>query len=346
MQNTRLFESISSLESLFCAWEQFRNGKRHKKDVSAFEWNLESHIFALHEDLKCKQYAHGTYESFYINDPKQRHIHKASVRDRVVHHAVFQGLNTLFDPTFIEHSFSCRVKKGVHKGVKEVERMARKVSKNYSGQCYALKCDIQKFFDSIDHAILISILERKIMDEDTRWLLREIIGSFSSPRWPPRTAKGIPIGNLTSQLFANVYMNEFDQFIKHNLRVKYYARYTDDFLVLSDDRSYLENLLSPIEEFLGEHLSLTLHPKKVEITTLHRGIDFLGYVIRPHHKVLRSRTRLRMERKLLSYMRQYEQGKVSEEDIRAVLDSYVGIMSHADTHELSSNVKNRVLLNL
>lgn len=221
-----IFDHIISPENLFSAWDEFKKGKQNKSDVQQFEFNLEKNLFQLHRDLKDKTYRHGPYKGFYISDPKVRHIHKATVRDRVLHHAVFKILNTIFESTFIPNSFSCRISKGTHKGVEALENMTRKIVRNGTAPCYVLKCDIQKFFDTVDHGILLSILRKQIKDEDAMRLFEEIIESFP---------KGLPIGNLTSQIFANIYMNEFDQFVKHELKIKYYVRYTDDFAVASDN---------------------------------------------------------------------------------------------------------------
>jgi len=174
-----LFNSLVSSESLFTAWQEFKRGKTNKIDVLTFEYQLEKNIFDLQRDLRNKSYKHGPYTGFFITDPKRRHIHKATVRDRVVHHAVFNVINQVFEPTFIANSFSCRVNKGTHRGVKSVQAMIRKVSKNGTHSCYALKCDIQKFFDSVNHVILFSILKKRINDPDLLWLLTEIIESYT-----------------------------------------------------------------------------------------------------------------------------------------------------------------------
>lgn len=341
-----LYRNIIHIEQLFYAWDTFIIGKRKRRDVAKFEWDLERNIFDLHQDLTNKTYRHDSYFSFYITDPKQRHIHKATVRDRVVHHAVFQVLNALLEPSFIAYSFSCRVGKGVHKGVNAVAKMARKVSKNFTGPCFALKCDVRKFFDSIDHNILLKILREKITDTETMALLENIIESYISEQSNLFERRGIPIGNLTSQLFANVYMNEFDQFIKHELRVKHYARYTDDFVILSDDRQYLVNLLPVIEQTLKERLSLTLHPGKIHLTTLLQGIDFLGYVIRPHHHLIRTVTKRRMIRKLKVKIAEHEEEKISAEELVQTLNSYLGVLSHAEAHHLSDDLSNETLLSI
>ena len=175
----KLFCKITDPENLFLAWDEFRRDKRNKPDVLLFEKNLEQNIFALHRDMAAETYRHGPYEGFPICDPKRRQIHKAKVRDRVLHHALLNVLNPVFEPTFISHSFSCRLGKGTHKGVLALEKMLREVSKNYTKRCFALKCDVRKFFDSVDHTTLIEILERRVTDTKVRWLLKEIVGSYS-----------------------------------------------------------------------------------------------------------------------------------------------------------------------
>ena len=223
-----LYRLIISAENLFAAWEIFKRDKRNKPDVAKFEQKVEQHIFQLRRDLRDKTYKHGPYYGFWVHDPKRRRIHKAIVRDRVLHHAIFRIINPIFEPTFISTSFSCRIGKGTHKGVESVRDMLRAESKNGTNECWVLKCDVRKFFDSVDHSVLLGILKRRVGDADAFGLLTKIVGSYSTTE-----GKGIPIGNLTSQMFANIYMGEFDHFVKHSLRVKRYARYTDDFVVVS-----------------------------------------------------------------------------------------------------------------
>lgn len=175
-----LFAKVIAPENLFLAWEEFRKGKTSKPDVQLFEWELEQNIFQLRRELAERRYRHGAYQGFHIADPKPRHIHKATGRDRVVHHAVFMVLQRVFESTFIADSFSCRVGKGAHKGVARVQQMIRQVSRNGTHTCFALKCDVRKFFDTVDHSILLAILRRRIRDADFLWLLEEIIESYSS----------------------------------------------------------------------------------------------------------------------------------------------------------------------
>ena len=336
-----LFEKIISIPNVFVSWEEFKSDKRKKADVQAFEFDLERNLFALCRDLKGKRYIHAPYTGFYIYDPKVRHVHKASVRDRILHHAVFRILNPLYDKTFISNSFSCRVGKGSHKGVLAVEIMIRKESRNFTRSCFALKCDVRKFFDSIDHRTLISILDKRITDRDVMWLLEEVICSYSAGQTNLFDRQGLPIGNLTSQLFANIYMNEFDQFVKHKLKVRNYARYTDDFVIVSTDRAYLENILEPIKEFLGEKLQLSLHPNKISIRACHQGVDFLGYVALPYHRLVRARTKRRIFRKMKERIAMFRNGTISEDALSQSLRSYLGVLSHANAHQLSEDLKNQ-----
>jgi len=338
---TNLFEKIISIPNIFTSWEEFKSDKRKKADVQEFEFNLEPNLFTLYRDLKGKRYVHSSYSGFYIYDPKVRHVHKASVRDRILHHAIFRILNPLYDKTFIANSFSCRIGKGTHKGVLAVERMIRSESRNFTRPCFALKCDVRKFFDSIDHRTLLNILDKKITDQDTMWLLNRVVESYSASQTNLFDRQGLPIGNLTSQLFANVYMNEFDQFVKLKLKVINYARYTDDFVIVSTDRAYLENILNPIKDFLDKKLQLSLHPNKVSIRACHQGVDFLGYVAFPYHRLVRARTKRRIFRKMKERIAMFRSGTISEDALSQSLRSYLGVLSHANAHQLSEGLKNQ-----
>ena len=280
-------------------------------------------ILNLHRDLKNKTYNHGGYHAFNISDPKPRNIHKASVRDRLLHHAIYRILYPFFDRTFISDSYSCRLEKGTHKSIERFISFGRKVSKNNTRTCWILKCDIRKFFASIDHEILLSILKKYISDENIIGLLQNIISSFHSTK----EGVGLPLGNLTSQLLVNIYMNEFDQFVKHKLKVKYYVRYADDFVIFFQDKIYLESLISKIAEFLKEKLKLSLHPDKVFIKTLASGVDFLGWVHFSNHRVLRTATRKRMMK------------RISDNPKPETIESYLGMLSHGNAHILKEHIK-------
>jgi len=333
------YTEIIALENLFLAWEEFIKGKRNKADVGIFERSLEDNIFSLCQKLKDQTYQHGSYQEFYVHDPKLRHIHKACVQDRVVHHLVSKILEEIFDPTFYAHSYSCRKGKGTHKAIESFVKLARKASNNNTSKLFVLKCDIKKFFANVDHAVLTSLLVQKIHDKDFIWLLNGIIESYKTETNPV----GMPIGNLTSQLFANIYMDPLDQYVKHFLKAKYYIRYADDFVFMSNSQEYLQNILAQIECFLKEELKLTLHPNKVEICNYYLGIDFLGYVIFPKFILPRTKTKKRMFRKLAVKVNQVKEGRASPEALDQTLQSYLGFLSHCSSYKLSQEVKNQVL---
>lgn len=332
-----LFARIVSAESLFNAWRLFRRGKGQRKDVQLFERHLEKNIFELHRELVSKTYQHSAYSSFFIHDPKVRHIRKACVRDRLVHQAVYTVLTEIFEPRFIHHLYSSRIGKGTHRGVLALKAATLKVSKNNSRRCWALKCDIRKFYDSVDHETLLRLIARTVKDDDTNWLLQQVVRSFHFEGAP---GKGLPIGNLTSQVFTNIYLNEFDQFIKHKLRQKHYLRFADDFIALSANRGDLQELLPEMRKFLSDELKLELHPRKVILRPLEQGIDFLGYVTLPHHRALRTKTKKRMLRKLSKRLDAYFEDEIDEYSISQSLQSYLGVLSHADTHKLEREIRN------
>ncbi len=315
------------MENLLAAWREFLRGKRSKHDVQEFQHNLMDSVLALHRDLKNKTYIHGAYYAFNISDPKPRNIHKASVRDRLLHHAIYRKLYPFFDKTFIADSYSCRVGKGTHKAMNRFRAFANRVSKNHTRTARVLKCDIRKFFASVDQKILMNIVARYISDPDIVWLIGQVVRSFNSGI----VGKGLPLGNLTSQLLVNVYMSEFDQYAKHKLKAKYYVRYADDFVFLSDDKRWLESLLPRIAEFLATNLALSLHPDKVFIKTLTSGIDFLGWEHFPDHRVLRWATRRRMKR------------WIREHPTAETIQSYRGLLSHGNAKKLRTMLKDLLL---
>lgn len=327
-----IFQKIISPENLFSAWDEFHKDKKNKKDVQKFGFNLEQNIFKLHRDLKNKKYRHGSYFDFYIRDPKLRHIHKASVQDRILHHAVFRILNPVFEPTFIPTSFSCRICKGNHKGVSDLNAALRKVSRNGFKICFVLKCDVKRFFENIDRGILLKIIVRKVKDVDAIRLIEKVVESFPA---------GLPIGNLTSQLFANVYLNEFDQFVKNELKIKYYFRYTDDFVIVSEDMLYLKNLIHEIRSFLSSDLKLELHPKKITIRKFNQGIDFLGYIVLTHYRLVRTKTKRRIFKKLRKRINEYKKGVINRQTLEQSFQSYLGVFSHANTYKLNQELKNQ-----
>ena len=316
------YSNITSIENLLEAWKEFLRGKKNRKDVQEFQFSLMDKIFSLHYDLRSHSYVHGPYHAFNISDPKPRNIHKATVRDRLLHHAIYRILYPYFDKKFISDSYSCRTNKGTHKALERFKYFSGKVSKNNTKQCFILKCDIKKFFASIDQKILLEILNKHIEDKEIVWLIERIVKSFYT-----KPGKGLPLGNLTSQLLVNVYMDEFDQFVKHKLKIKYYIRYADDFVFLSRSRKSLEDLIPQISHFLEANLGLSLHPDKLFIKSLSSGLDFLGWVNFPNHRVLRTVTKRRMTRNL------------TDNPSKESLSSYLGMLRWGNTHKLQKKIK-------
>jgi len=318
------YNNIVAVDNLLSAWREFIKGKRSKPDVLEFSLSLIDNILQLYNDLANQTYRHGGYKSFYITDPKSRHIHKASVRDRLVHHAIYRQLYPFFARIFIADSYSCQVGKGTHRAIARFKNFSQRASQNNTITGWVLKGDVKKFFESIDQNILLNIFSEYIADIDVINLLTKIVRSFEV-----KPSKGLPLGNLTSQLFVNVYMNKFDQFIKHKIKARYYIRYADDFIILSDNKESLLRDQQLIREFLRYDLKLILHPHKIFIKTIASGIDFLGWVNFPYHSVLRTKTKNRM------------MDRIKKNSAPQSLASYLGLLKYGDTfkvkHELLNN---------
>jgi Reverse transcriptase (RNA-dependent DNA polymerase). len=316
------------LKNLFSAWREFRRGKLNKVDVLDFEKNLERNIFKLHDEFASEKYIHGQYKNFYVRDPKLRLISKADVRDRLVHQAVFRVLYHVFDRKYIFDSYSCRIEKGNHAAVRRLDSFCHKVSDNFNQSAFALKCDVKKFFASVDRRILFEIIKRTVKDEKALSLIKTILFSFNS-----REAIGLPLGNVTSQLFANIYLNELDWFIKRELKIKLYLRYCDDFIILDKDKNKLLAIVPILKIFLGEELKLKLHERKIIIRKLNQGIDFLGYVVLPHHRVLRTKTKNRVLRKIRIKKNDLKNKLIGEKCFNSSLNSYLGMLKHCHGHK-------------
>ncbi len=312
------WEELISIKNLYTAWCDFSHGKRDKRDVQIFEASLEDELWNLHSDLKQGVYAHRGYTEFRIHDPKERVIHKATVRDRIVHRLVYNELLPMFHKRWLDCSFSCRPAFGQHRSVRYVRQMIVQASRNYRAPCTVVKLDIQKFFEHIDHEVLLKLLSRRVSDLCMRELLSKIVTSHSDS-----SITGLPIGNLTSQIFANVYLHELDWFVKHSLRQKFYARYADDFLCLVFSDTEAQKYITDVSKFLTERLRLTVHPRKIIVRTVEQGIDWLGIVLLDGYSVLRPATRARMFRRVTSLMH-----VVGNETARvqSVFGSYSGLL--------------------
>jgi retron-type reverse transcriptase len=339
-----LYPKIIQPENLLKAFEQACYEKRYRADVLIFKQNLGMNILALRQSLLNKTYQPGKYHFFQVYDPKFRQIAAAPFIDRIVHHAVCRIIEPIFDSKFIYDTLACRREKGTHHGVKRLQKFLRKQGTNY-----ALKCDISKYFSSINHQILINILVKTIPDQDTLWLLEKIISSYESGNeynelfpensyYRTKKPRGIPIGNLTSQLFANVYLNKFDQFVKEKLKAKYYLRYVDDFLILGQDKQYLGNLIPPLKEFLKEKLYLTLHPKKIRIYPVEIGVDFLGFIIFKDFKLVRARNIRKFRKRLKRFQKLLIAEKITEKRVCVSITCWLAHAEHGDSYRLRKSI--------
>jgi retron-type reverse transcriptase len=336
-----LFPEIVSFEKLLMAAQKAQKGKRFKRSTALFNLNLEKELLCLQRELTSKTYSHGLYTDFVIHDPKQRLISAAPYRDRVVHHALCNVIEPIFDPTFIHDSYACRKGKGTHKAVDRYTSFARKST-------YVLKCDISKYFQSIDHEVLMSIVAGKIRCADTQWLIEEIICSRIDKSQityfpgddlftPSTRERGIPIGNLSSQFFSNLYLDGMDHFIKETLNCHRYVRYVDNFVVLDDSKQRLREIKKEIEDYLVG-LRLKLNPRKSRIHRVKDGIRFLGYRVFPTHRLLDKGNALRMRRRMKQMAAEYENGNISLDKVRQRIQSWIGHAAHADTWKIRGRI--------
>jgi retron-type reverse transcriptase len=316
------FDEIVSFENLFVSWREFQRGKSQKEDVAEFALRLIPHLSSLHRDLISGSFRHGGYAHFKVNDSKPRDIHKAGVRDRVLHHAVYRALYPYFDRKFIYDSYSCREDKGTHRALRRFADFARKEGLNHTRTVWVLKCDVRKFFASIDHKVLLSILSSHVEDPRLMRIIREIVESFPLDG----VEVGIPLGNLTSQLFANVYLNPLDHYIKRTLKVRHYIRYADDFVILSPQKDYLLEIFPYIANFFGNNLHLSLHEEQPSLRTVASGIDFLGWVHFPDHRVVRAKTLRKMWQVL------------DATPYPETIASYLGMLSHGNAETLRAEL--------
>jgi len=331
------YDELISMENLLDSWRTYKKGKSRKTDVMEFERHLEDNLFSLHEKLKTGNYSHAGYSYFRISDPKKRDIFKAAVGDRIIHQALYRYLCRIYEPLFIVLSFSSRKNKGTHKAVLALAGAAKNFRKN-GKKCLAMKCDVRKYFENINHEILLEILRKNIGDDKIFNLLKIVVESFNKD-----AGKGIPLGNITSQVFANIYLNELDEFVTSGLGLEHYVRYNDDFIVLENNEEKLFLDIEKIRIFLKENLSLELPKEKTIFRKLNWGVDFCGCVILPKAILLRNKTKNRMFEKINAISRKLRAEKISLSDARNIFDSYFGLLSHCKAHNLKNKIRNRYL---
>ncbi len=332
-----LYEQVTSFENLWLAHHKAARGKRGHPAVAAFEFILEDELWQLQDELSTQTYRPGAYCSFYLRDPKRRLISAAPFRDRVVHHALCNVIEPLFERTFIGDSYANRVGKGTHRALDRGQAFARRCR-------YVLQCDVEQFFPSVDLAILAGILARKIADPKVMWLAERVLdggagilaNEYDMIYFPgddlfaANRPRGLPIGNLTSQFWANVYLNELDQFVKRQLRCQAYLRYVDDFLLFADDKWQLWAWKDAIRERLAA-LRLTLHERESTVYPAATGIPFLGFRIYPDHRLLKRRNGVAFARRLRDWRRQVARRKLTVAELSPRVQGWVAHAAHADT---------------
>ena len=351
------------LEALFTAYFECRKNKRNTTNALTFEVDYENNLVQLCEEINSGTYKIGRSIAFIVDKPVKREIFAADFKDRVVHHLIIGKLNHLFEKQFIYDSYSCRVGKGTHFGIGRIDKFIRQCSLNYTKNCYILKLDLQGFFMSINKTILFAKLEKFIKEKyqahDKELIIKlskQVI--FNDPTknciikryksdWVnlPQTKSlfhskpncGLPIGNLTSQVFANFYMDSFDHFIKHDLKIRYYGRYVDDFVIVHEDKEFLKKLISKLSEYLQTELQVTIHPKKIYLQHYSKGVKFSGTVILPNRIYIADRTKgnfYNAIEKQNQIARNHKLTKEEQQAFQSSMNSYLGIMKHYKSYNL------------
>lgn len=324
------YDKYVTFEKLLEAHKKARRGKREKRKVIEFELELETQLLDLEIELKTGTYKHGGYHTFKIYEPKERTIMASEYRDRVVHQWYVENfIEPYFVPQFISTSYACIKNKGMHKASSDVQQAMRKCNKEWN-EYYILKMDITKYFHNIDKRILWKILKRKIKDRKLLWLTRQILLSTEG-------MKGLPLGNYTSQMFANIYLNEVDQYAKRSLKCKYYFRYMDDIVILCKNKEQANNRLKKIANYLEENLELTLN-SKTRIFKNNQGVNFCGYKINEYRMKIRHTSKCRMKRKLKNYTKLLKKEKIELPEIQRSIAGWLGYAKHADTYFLRKSM--------
>ncbi len=368
MDQPNLFSEINREKltlDLFQAYFDARKNKRNTINALAFEKHFESNLFLLRDQIISGNYIPNPSICFVVNKPVKREIFAADFRDRVVHHLIYNYISPIFEKTFINDSYSCRKNKGTHYGIKRIDKFIRSCSQNYSNSCYILKLDIKGYFMAMNKNILFNKLvvelkkKQNTIDFDISLVLSLIEKTiFNDPRetcvikgkksdWNdlPKTKSlffankncGLPIGNLTSQLFGNIFMNEFDHWVKQFLGIKYYGRYVDDIVLIHNDKQYLQTCISLIKSYLKDNLHLVLHPNKIYLQHYSKGVKYLGAVIKPHRIYVANRTKGNFYNAISLQNKKLKDYAATNEDKKALLscmNSYLGIMKPYKTFKM------------
>jgi len=335
-----IYKELYSKENILLAYKKATKGKSSRPDIKEFKKYLFKNLESLHQELKNQTYKPKPLKKFIIRDPKTRTIHKSDFKDRIIHHTLINILEPIYEKTFIHDSFANRKNKGTHKAIQRFDKFKRKVSKNgkltnnpynnNSVQGYLLKADIKHYFKTVDHSILLKILKRKIKDKKVIQLTNKILKNYGDI--------GMPLGNLTSQFFANLYLNELDYFIKHKLKIKFYIRYVDDFVILHPNKNILKEYQEAINSFLNNKLRLKLHPDKSKIQPLKNGTIFLGYKIFYHYKLLRKSNLRTFKERFNQNLRLCQNKSITFKKLIDSIIGWLGYSIHANTYFLRRQI--------
>lgn len=349
-------KNIYSYKNLLKCYYKCREGKRYTINALKFELNFESELLQLQRELQSHTYKPGRSICFVVTKPKAREIFAADFRDRIIHHMLVDYLEPIWEPKFIDQSYACRRGKGAHKAIADLKKYIPKVSQSGRRSAYYLQVDIESFFVSLKKDVLFKLIKKHVKNPEILWLTETIL--FHNPTsdyvrkcqlslfnlipdhkslFKVPAFQGLPIGNLTSQFFANVYLNELDQFVKHKLKAKYYMRYVDDAVFLSEDKEKLKMWKNDLNKFLCEELKLRLHPKKQILQSVDKGINFVGYVVKPEYTLMRRRIVVNLKQRLKFFNQNIEEFKDKEvglPHILSVVNSYFGQFKHAKTFGL------------
>ena len=344
------YADIYAWENLYLAYRKAARGKRGRGPAAGFEYRLEDNLFQLQEELLAESYQPGQYVNFFIHEPKRRLISAAPFRDRVVHHALCNIIEPAFEASFIYHSYANRVGKGTHRALDQCQAwMAR--------YRYVLPCDLRQFFPSIDHRILQHILNRRIQDGAIRRLVAKFLASgagvlgeaYDMVYFPGddlfsvNRPRGLPIGNLTSQFWANCYLNGFDHFVNRELGCGAYLRYVDDFLLFADDKATLWRWRNAIVHRLAQ-LRLAIHQGPGQVRPTGEGVRFLGFVVYPDHRLLLRRKGVHYRRRLAQLLKAYRQGRLSRPQLDASVRGWINHARYGDTWGLRKDILREVVL--
>ncbi|MBD9165435.1 reverse transcriptase domain-containing protein [uncultured Parabacteroides sp.] len=371
------------LEDIFTAYFDARKGKRNSANQLRFELNLEENLIALYREVKEHRYRVGRSICFMVDYPVKREVFAADFRDRIVHHLLFNHISPIFERTFINDCYSCRKGKGTLYGIKRLDKHIRSCSHNYTRDCYVLKLDLQGYFMNINRQVLFDSVRGTLekygyleMPSGIHWedseekeladyLLPLII--FNDPTqncvrrgdisdWeglPPSKSlfhsppgHGLPIGNLTSQLFSNIYLTPFDNYVKRTLGVKYYGRYVDDFFLVHEDREVLKALIPKLRDYLWDTMNVRLHPKKIVLQHYSKGVEFLGAVVKPGRIYIQNRAKRKFASEMYYWEKDLGDNRAPPDHrfligMRASVNSYLGIMQHFCSHNIKKEVVGR-----